>query len=96
MAIFNAVMFLANTLLVYVNSHCRGKAVRLRRERLMTEIFRAGRLNTRQNRKLIRRQLKDGLRPDQAVLDRYLGVFMIGKPCAFAIDDILQRLRLRL
>jgi hypothetical protein len=87
---FNAERFLAVTFLRYIRNHCRGKGVQLRRERLMTEIFLGGRPNTKQNRRAIRKQLKQGLQPDQAVLDHYTSVFMIGKPCAFTMDDLFQ------
>jgi len=73
----------------YILSACKGKALAERRERLMTEVFMQGMDNTRANRKSVRAKLKAGLKPDQALLDRYVRTFLIGHSCSFTMDQLL-------
>ena len=74
----------------YISQQCKGKGGAARRERLLTEILSQGLENTDENRKKVRKVLKDGLRPDQSLIDRYTGKFLIGRQCSFNIADLLK------
>ncbi|MEO7067391.1 MAG: hypothetical protein ABI114_10820 [Rhodanobacter sp.] len=87
---FHCGKLLAEVLATYVEKGLVGRSAQKRRERLLTEIILTGTPPTRENLRNIRRQLKDGLKPTQALLDKYAEPFMIGKPCGFTIEDILN------
>jgi hypothetical protein len=72
----------------YLKEQCKGKGGAARKERLITEIFSQGMEKTSDNLKLIRKKLKDGLRPDQGLLDRFAGTFLIGRQCSFSMADL--------
>lgn len=72
----------------YLKEQCKGKGGAGRRERLITEIFSQGMENTPDNLKRVRKILKDGLRPDQSLLDQYAGRFLIGRQCSFSMADL--------
>jgi hypothetical protein len=90
MRLFNADKMLFVSLARYIYAACRGKAARQRRERLLSEIFMAGRERTPANLKAVRKMLKDGLRPAQDLLDKYVQDFLVGKKPGFTIDDLLE------
>jgi hypothetical protein len=90
MAAFQCERFLMISIMRYIRNHCRGLGLRVRRERLLTEVMREGMPNTRQNRRKVRKLLKTGLKPDQAMVDRYVTSFMLGKPCSFTMDDLVN------
>ncbi|MBN3342776.1 hypothetical protein H5A44_10070 [Pectobacterium brasiliense] len=73
----------------YIKAGCKGKPAAMRRERLMTEVFMQGMQNTKANRKAIRKKLKAGLKPNQALLDRYAQTFLVGRSCSFTIEQLL-------
>ena len=73
----------------YIKAACKGKPVAERRERLMTEVFMQGMENTQANRKVIRAKLKTGLKPSQALLDRYARTFLVGRRCSFTMEQLL-------
>jgi hypothetical protein len=74
----------------YITQQCKGKGGAARRERLLTEIFSQGMENTSENRKKIRAMLKNGLQPNQSLIDRFAGRFLIGRQCSFNITDLLD------
>lgn len=74
----------------YIAQQCKGKGGTARRERLLAEIFSQGMENTAENRKKIRAMLRNGLRPDQSLIDRFAGKFLIGRQCSFNITDLLD------
>lgn len=73
----------------YIDAACRGKPLTERRERLMTEVFMQGMKNTQVNRRAIRAKLKKGLKPNQALLDRYAKTFLVGRSCSFTMEQLL-------
>lgn len=73
----------------YIKEGCKGKPAAERRERLMTEVFMQGMQNTKVNRKAIREKLRAGLKPDQALLDRYARTFLVGRSCSFTMEQLL-------
>jgi len=77
----------------YVQAGCMGKSAAERREYLLTEIFMQGLENTSENRRDIRARLKEGLRPNQALLDRYSRTFLVGRSCSFTMDQLLRVVR---
>ncbi|WP_458365816.1 hypothetical protein [Burkholderia pseudomallei] len=74
----------------YVREACKGRSAAERRERLLTEVFEQGLPNTPENRQAIRAKIKAGLRPDQALLDRYARGFLIGRSCSFNMEQLLS------
>lgn len=74
----------------YISQQCKGKGGAARREHLLTEIFSQGLENTDENRKKIRKMLKEELRPDQSLIDRYAGKFLVGRQCSFNFSDLIS------
>ena len=74
----------------YISQQCKGKGGAARRERLLTEILSQGLENTAVNRKKVRKMLKDGVRPDRSLIDRYAGKFLVGRQCSFNFTDLLK------
>ncbi len=74
----------------YIAHQCKGKGGAARREKLLTEIFSQGLENSSENRKKVRAMLKTGLKPNQSLIDRFAGKFLIGRQCSFNIDDLLN------
>lgn len=74
----------------YIREGCKGGSGQARRERLLTEAFMQGLENTEDNRREIRRKIKDGLRPSQALLDRYASTFLVGRACSFDMERLLS------
>lgn len=72
-----------------IRSACRGKGAVERRERLLTEVLQNG-PNTPETRKEIRQNIKEGIRPDRSLLERYTEIFLIGKPCGFDMKQLLK------
>ena len=73
----------------YIREGCKGKTGETRRERLLTEVFIQGMEKTEENLTDVRRKIKEGLRPNQALLDRYAKTFLIGRTCSFNMDQLL-------
>lgn len=73
----------------YIRDACKGKSLAERRERLITEVFMQGMPNTQATRKAIRAKLKAGLKPNQALLDRYVRTFLVGRSCSFTMEQLL-------
>ena|ERR1700733_4652641 len=82
---------LAVALTRYVRDNCRGSGLKKRRERLLTDVFVGGRIpNNRQNRRMVRKKIKEGVRPDQSLIDRYVRSFLIGKTVPFSLKQITE------
>jgi hypothetical protein len=75
----------------YIRASCMGRGLKERRERLVTDVFAGGRLsNNRQNRRMVRKKVKELVRPNQALIDRYVKSFLIGKKVPFDIKRIMD------
>lgn len=78
----------------YIRDHCVGRGGSERRERLLTKaISERGLPNNRNTRRSIRKQVKKMIRPTQALVDRYVKSFLIGKNAAFALADVMKEVR---
>lgn len=86
---FHCERMLFNVVAKYITAGCKGKSAEARREQLMTEVFMQGMPNTQINRKAIREKLKIGLKPNQALLDRYARTFLVGRSCSFTMAQLL-------
>lgn len=75
----------------YIKEQCRGKGVQKRRERLLTEIFN-DQSDEFKSQKITeaRAKLKDDLKPDQSLLDRYAKTFLISRSCSLTFDALLN------
>ena len=90
MRIFHCEKALAIVLSRYIGESCIGKGGDLRRERLLTEVLKSGVPNNRANKRMLRKSLKYMTRPTQALLDRLVNTFMLGKQVGFNIDDLAK------
>ena len=72
----------------YLKEQCKGKGGAARREQLITGIFSQGMEKKPDNLKWVRKMLKARLQPDQSLLDRYSGRFLIGRQCSFSMADL--------
>ncbi len=86
---FHCEMMLFNVVARYIVAGCKGKRGAERRERLMTEVFMHGMLNTKANRKIVRKKLKASLKPNQTLLDKYAETFLVGRKCSFTMEQLL-------
>ena len=73
----------------YIRAGCKGKSAQERRERLLTEVFSQGMEKTEDNLRSVRNKIKEGLKPDQALLDRYAKTFLVGRSCSFNMQQLL-------
>jgi hypothetical protein len=71
-------MFLVG-LTKYVRNHCMGRGRKERIENLVSQAVADGLPNNRQNRRKARRTAKQFIKPTQALIDRYVRTFLIGK-----------------
>lgn len=74
----------------YIQAGCKGKSAQKRRERLLTDVFSQGMERTQENMKMVRNKIKQGLKPNQELLDRYARVFLINRSCSFNMDQLLE------
>ncbi|MBI6853136.1 hypothetical protein YA0002_10195 [Pseudomonas cichorii] len=74
----------------YIRAGCEGKSAQGRRERLLTEVFSQGMEKTEDNLRSVRKKIKEGLKPDQALLDRYVKTFLVGRTCSFSMQQLLS------
>lgn len=74
----------------YIKAACKGKSAQERRERLLTEVFSQGMEKTEDNLSSVRKKIKEGLKPDQALLDRYAKTFLVGRTCSFNMQQLLE------
>ena len=94
LTIFHCERVLFVALARYIRNHCLGARGQMRRERLLTEAISERRLpNNRNMRRSIRKQVKILIRPSQALVDRYVRSFLIGKKVVFALADIMKQVR---
>lgn len=90
MRLFHCEKSLAIVLSRYIADSCMGKGGDLRRERLLTEVLAKGVPNNRANKRTLRKLLKDMIRPNQALLDRLVDTFLLGKEVGFTMDDLAK------
>ena len=88
--IFHAEKFFVITLCRYIRDSCKGKGGAVRRERLLTEVLLDGRPRDSRLLREIRRQIKEGTKPSQQLVDRYARTFLIDRPCPFSIDQLVE------
>lgn len=89
---FHCEEMLVRTIKAYIRDGCKGRSAADRRERLLTEVFMQGIEPTKQNLKSIRKNIKNGLRPDQALLEKYAKPFLIGRTCSVTMEQLLDSL----
>ena len=74
----------------YVRNYCMGKGGKKRIEDLLTQAVAAGLPNSPKNRRLARRTAKQRIKPDQALIDKYMQTFLIGKKVDVTIKQIVD------
>ncbi len=89
--LYHCEKLLATALVKYVRNYCKGSGLKDRRESLLTDAIAGGRIpNNRQNRRMVRKKIKQMVRPDQAMIDRYVRTFLIGKTVPFSIHQVME------
>ncbi len=88
--LFLAERFFVIAVCKYIRNVCKGKGASVRRERLLSEVLLAGHARTPESMKSIRKQIKAGTTPDQAMLDRFANRFLLGRQCPFSIDQLIK------
>lgn len=89
---FHSEKMLVISMAKYIRAHCTGKGAVKRREELLTGSLQRGIANTKANRKVIRKQIKRHIQPDQGLLTKYATQFLIGKPMSVTMADIRREL----
>lgn len=77
---------LVNALIHYIRDGCVGKAGRKRREELLTAVLKLN--GDDQNKAEARQIIDERVRPSQALLDRYVNEFLLGKSSGITIEQI--------
>jgi hypothetical protein len=88
--LYNAERFFVIAVCKYIRNSCRGKGATVRRERLLSDVLLSGQPRSSTNLRSIRRLIKEGIRPDQQMLDRYANTFLLGRRCPFSIDELIR------
>jgi hypothetical protein len=89
MALFHCEKMLAIVLSRYIGDSCIGRGGAARRECLLTEVLLKGVPSNRANKSLLRKSLKRMTRSTQALVDRLVDSFLLGKKVGFNVDDLL-------
>ena len=76
----------------YVIKYTMGKKAIERKENLLSEIINVSRENTPSFLRKARATIKEHIKPKQDLVDKYSGIYLIGKECGFTMDDILRTL----
>jgi hypothetical protein len=90
MKLFHAEKFFVIALCKYIRESCKGKGGAARREHLLTEILLNGRPRNTETLRELREPIREGIKPSQQMVDRYAKMFLIGRPCPFSIDELLE------
>lgn len=72
----------------YILRHCVGKGATERRESLLTDSIAV--TKSHGNMRAMRKSIKNAIKPDQALVDKFAAVFLAGKPCGFTIHDVMK------
>lgn len=89
---FNSVEFLFKTLALYIRRECKGVGGRERREELLTQIMESPLGDASEKISEYRVNVKQYIKPDQALLDRYTSRFLMGKANDVRIEDLLAEI----
>jgi hypothetical protein len=87
--LFHSERLLFLALAKYIRNHCMGAGLARRREELMDHVVAAG-LSPGKD---MRAAIKDGIAADQALVDKFVDCFLMGKAPAFGIDDVTEYIR---
>lgn len=88
----NCVEFLFKTLALYIRRACKGAGGRERREELLTQIMESPLGDASEKISEYRAKVKQHVKPDQALLDRYTSRFLMGKVEDVRIGDLLAEI----
>ncbi|HEN8800262.1 TPA: hypothetical protein U8251_002861 [Pseudomonas putida] len=86
---FNCVEFLFRVLAIYIKKACIGAGGRERREELLTQIMQTSLGDTPEMVTDYRNKVKQHIKPDQALLERYTSRFLMGKNFDVRIEELL-------
>lgn len=86
---FNCVEFLFRVLALYIKTACIGGGGRERREELLTKIMQTSLGDAPEKVTEYRNKVKQHIKPDQALLDRFTGHFFMGKDFEVRVEDLL-------
>lgn len=82
----------AKVLATYIINHASGAGVSLRKESLLTRLFAACGIAapSRDQLRQAREQMKAALKPTQELVDRFAGIFLIGREPGFGLEEVRQ------
>lgn len=88
MGIFKCQAVFGKVVATYINNHARGPALAARKESLVTEALHQNGVAapTPEQLRQIRAPVKDGLKVDQAMIDRFASIFLIGRKAAIDLE----------
>jgi hypothetical protein len=72
----------------YILRYCVGKGATERRESPLTDSIAV--TKSHGDMRAMRKSIKNAIKPDQALVDKFAAVFLPGKPCGFTIHDVMK------
>lgn len=75
--------------MAYVRIACMGRCARIKLEELLSETRNLGILVRESDVPKYRKQIKDQLRPTQALLDKMVATFLLGRPVGYKMSEVL-------
>jgi hypothetical protein len=75
----------------YILRYCVGKGGAERKENLLTDSVAVAKPQTQGDMRALRKSIKNAIKPDQALVDKFAAVFLAGKRCGFTIDDVMKQ-----
>lgn len=94
-SLFHCERAFIRALVGYIREYCIGSGLQKRKEYLLSEAIKQGMPNTRYERRRARKAVESGVRPSQALIDRFVDRFLIGKKIAISIVDVMRIVRKR-
>lgn len=91
---FHAEHVLFKSFVKYIHDHCRGQGLKERQERLLTEAFETTKFeNTKINRRMLRKEIKENLKPTSSLKHKFTRIFLHGKNCSVSFAKIMSEVR---
>ena len=88
MRVFHCERMLAIVLARYINGATLGKQKERRKEHLVTMAVERGVAPNRHNLRVMRKFAENGIKPTEALIDRFVPIFLAGKVPGFTIAEL--------
>jgi hypothetical protein len=93
MSLYHSEKMLAVVVGRYFKYKCLGKGGRERKEDLVSKAIVFGTPNTRNNRRKLRKSIKDAIKPSPELVKKYAETFLVGKPLPFSFGEFMELVR---